>query len=45
MPGEECDDANINDNDGCDAFCSIEEGFECNETCVDIRRPTATLVF
>jgi len=27
----ECDDGNLNDNDGCNKNCHIEEGYECNK--------------
>lgn len=26
---EECDDGNLENNDGCDSLCSIEKGFDC----------------
>ena len=26
---EECDDGNLNDSDGCNSLCLIEEGFNC----------------
>jgi cysteine-rich repeat protein len=29
-PGEECDDDNTADGDGCDVFCAIEECFACS---------------
>lgn len=28
--GEECDDKNILDSDGCNSNCKIEEGYRCN---------------
>ncbi|MEM9057681.1 MAG: DUF4215 domain-containing protein, partial [Pseudomonadota bacterium] len=28
-PGEQCDDGNTNDGDGCSAACQIEAGFAC----------------
>ncbi len=44
-PGEECDDANSEDGDGCSAICEVEAGWacweptggasECEETCGD----------
>ena len=27
--GEECDDNNTNDLDGCDSSCNVEDGFLC----------------
>jgi len=43
--GEECDDGNTDEGDGCDARCDVEEGFacvepdglrsECRQTCGD----------
>src|ERR1039457_4512521 len=29
-PGEECDDANVLDGDGCSSSCEIEGGFTCS---------------
>jgi len=29
-PGEQCDDANGVDGDGCSALCTVETGFDCN---------------
>ncbi|MFH1769200.1 MAG: DUF4215 domain-containing protein, partial [Parcubacteria group bacterium] len=29
--GEECDDGNTSDNDGCSAICEIEGGLECTD--------------
>jgi len=28
-PGEECDDRNYNNGDGCSSTCKIEDGFKC----------------
>lgn len=30
-PGEECDDANTAEGDGCSAACAVEEGWACTE--------------
>lgn len=30
--GEECDDGNTEDDDGCSAACLLEEGWNCDET-------------
>ena len=30
--GEECDDGNTADNDGCSMLCAIENNYECNNT-------------
>ena len=29
-PGEECDDGNILENDGCSSACLVESGFSCS---------------
>jgi cysteine-rich repeat protein len=29
--GEQCDDQNFSDNDGCSALCQFEDGFTCND--------------
>eukprot|EP00931_Biecheleriopsis_adriatica_P040733 TRINITY_DN23337_c0_g1_i1.p1 TRINITY_DN23337_c0_g1~~TRINITY_DN23337_c0_g1_i1.p1 ORF type:complete len:4853 (-),score=966.29 TRINITY_DN23337_c0_g1_i1:13-14571(-) len=29
VSGEECDDGNLIDGDGCDRFCYVEDGFTC----------------
>jgi cysteine-rich repeat protein len=29
VTGEECDDGNTDDADGCDASCAVEDGFTC----------------
>ncbi len=37
--GEECDDGNQSDRDGCDAQCRVETGFECSgepSTCAPV---------
>lgn len=45
----ECDDGNLNNGDGCDQFCNVEDGFLCNrqsegaDICIDIRPPQARL--
>jgi len=28
-PGEECDDENLDDLDGCDSICDVEDGWNC----------------
>jgi cysteine-rich repeat protein len=28
--GEECDDYNTDDNDGCAADCTVEDGWTCS---------------
>ena len=30
LPGEACDDSNLNDADGCSAVCAVEPGYACN---------------
>ena len=30
-PGEECDDGNVNDGDGCSSGCTVECGYYCSE--------------
>ncbi|HEY8926995.1 MAG TPA: DUF4215 domain-containing protein [Polyangia bacterium] len=30
--GEECDDHNTNDGDGCTRLCQVEQGYHCEET-------------
>ena len=29
--GEQCDDGNVENNDGCSVQCTIEEGFSCRQ--------------
>ncbi|MFH2006375.1 MAG: DUF4215 domain-containing protein [bacterium] len=30
-PGEECDDGDLDDGDGCDAGCAVEDGWSCDQ--------------
>jgi len=30
--GEECEDGNLNDGDGCSSLCNIEKGWSCLNT-------------
>ena len=30
--GEECDDMNVVDDDGCSAMCAVEDHYECENT-------------
>ena len=34
--GEECDDANTTNDDGCDAICAVEDGWECTQATFDL---------
>lgn len=36
---EDCDDGNLNDNDGCDHNCDLEDGFVCTESLVTKCKP------
>jgi cysteine-rich repeat protein len=40
---EECDDGNVLDGDGCNANCTLEPGFKCSSTAVEISTLTASL--
>jgi cysteine-rich repeat protein len=36
--GEECDDANLINNDGCSAYCRMEPGYKCSGTVCSVER-------
>ena len=41
VPAEECDDGNLDYEDGCDAFCDIEDGYICPVAGEPCTRPTS----
>jgi fibro-slime domain-containing protein len=42
-PGEECDDGNIGDGDGCSKTCTVEDGWTCpvpGQACISLPKET-----
>ncbi|CAD8045498.1 unnamed protein product [Paramecium primaurelia] len=40
VQNEQCDDGNIDNNDGCNQQCQIEEGYQCQTLCEKIIYPS-----
>ncbi|CAD8157663.1 unnamed protein product [Paramecium pentaurelia] len=40
VQNEQCDDGNLDNNDGCNLLCQIEEGYQCQTLCEKIIYPS-----